>query len=109
MADGDDFVSLVRKFMSRRKGFSEKRMFGGVGFLLNGNMCCGVHKGRLILRLGIDAAEEALTEPHVKPFDITGRAMRGWAMIGERYLSGEAEIRGWVAKAAKFASQLEPK
>lgn len=108
MPDPDDFVTQVRKCLSRRRGFSEKRMFGGTGFLLNGNMCCGVHKGRLILRLGADAAEEALTLSHVKPFDITGRAMTGWVMIGERFLNG-GEIRDWVAQAAKFAGKLEPK
>ena len=59
----------------------DKKMFGGIGYLLNGNMCVGVHKEFLILRLGNEKAETLLNKPFTKPFDITGRVMKGWVMV----------------------------
>ena len=103
------YEDRVRKLLRRRKGFEEKRMFGGLGFLLQGNMCCGIHKGRLIFRLGTDVAEAALKEKHVKPFDITGRPMRGWVMIDCRLIANEDELKNWVALSASFASKLPAK
>jgi len=106
---GTETENRVRTLLKRRKGFEEKRMFGGLGFLLHGNMCCGVHKGRLILRLGFDVAEEALKKKHVKPFDITGRPMRGWVMIECRLIGGEENLRDWVLLAVDFCKSLPPK
>lgn len=103
------YEDRVRNLLKRRKGFEEKRMFGGLGFLLNGNMCCGIHKGRLISRLGIDVAEAALKEKHVKPFDITGKPMRGWVMIDCRLIADEEELKNWVSLAAQFAGKLPAK
>lgn len=103
------YEDRVRKLMKRRKGFEEKRMFGGLGFLLNGNMCCGIHKGRLILRLGEIVAEHALNEDHVKPFDITGRPMRGWVMVDCLQIADDDELKNWVSLAAQFASRLPAK
>jgi hypothetical protein len=67
--------------LARRKNVEEKKMFGGIGFLLHGNMLVGVWKDSLCLRLGPDQAEEALLEPHVREFDITRRPMRNWVAI----------------------------
>lgn len=103
------YEDRIRKLLRRRKGLEEKRMFGGLGFLLNGNVCCGIHKGRFIFRLGIDVAEAALKEKHVKPFDITGKPMRGWVMIDCRLIADENELKNWVALAASFASTLPVK
>jgi TfoX/Sxy family transcriptional regulator of competence genes len=99
----------VRKLLSRRKGFSEKRMFGGVGFLLNDNMCCGVLRSDLILRLGADAGGEALREYGVRPFDITGRAMQGWVMVGPPGYDVADDLARWVKLAAQFAGSLPAK
>jgi hypothetical protein len=71
----------VRQPLSRPKKLGEKKMFGGVGFRLRGNIGCGVRKEFLILRLGNDAARQVLGEEHARPFDITGKPMRGWAMV----------------------------
>ncbi len=84
-------------------------MFGGLGFFLHGNMCCGVHKGRLILRLGIDVAVEALKKKHVKPFDITGHPMRGWVMMECRLIGGDENLKEWVLLAVDFCRSLPPK
>lgn len=84
-------------------------MFGGLGFLLHGNMCCGVHKERLILRLGQDVAGVALKKQHVKPFDITGRPMKGWVMMECRLIGGEEALKEWVFLAVDFCKSLPPK
>ena len=84
-------------------------MFGGIGFLLNGNICCGAWKEFLILRLGEDAARQVLTEPHARPFDITGRPMRGWAMVEPAGWQNDARLRRWVAWAAEFTQMLPAK
>lgn len=99
----------VRPLLSRRKGFSEKKMFGGVGFLLNGNMCCGVLRQDLILRLGEEAGDDALGEYDVRPFDITGRAMKGWVMVGPAGSAEDDDLKRWVRAAAKFAAALPAK
>ena len=84
-------------------------MFGGVGFLLHGNMCVGVWKTSLIARLGPEQAAAALKEPHVKDFDITGRPMRGWVMVEAEGVETEEELRGWMEQAAEFVGTLPVK
>jgi hypothetical protein len=89
-------------------GASRKKAFGGTCHLLNGNMLCGVQKDFLILRLGPEQAERALSQPHVKPFDITGRAMKGWVMVHKAGL-GERALRQWLEQARSFVAALPPK
>ena len=62
-------------------GLEEKKMFGGVGYLVSGNMSVGVHKDRLIVRIGLDGFDEKMRMPHTVPFDITGKAIKGWLMV----------------------------
>ena len=81
MAYSESLADRIRQTFARRRGIIEKKMFGGVGFLLHGNMCVGVWKTSLIARLGLDQAESALNEPYVEEFDITGRPMKGWVMV----------------------------
>src|SRR5713226_8364963 len=81
MAYDEALAERIGQALARRKNVEEKKMFGGVGFLLNGNLLVGVWKDSLIVRLGDDQGEEALKEPHVKEFDITGRAMKGWVLV----------------------------
>ncbi len=89
-------------------GTTRKRMFGGTCHLINGNMMCGVYKDYLILRLGEAQAENALDQSHVKPFDITGRPMKGWVMVEEAGYKGAA-LDQWLEKARRFAETLPPK
>lgn len=109
MASNETLAARVRKTVARRKGFEEKALFGGVGFLLNGNMCVGVWKEFLIVRLGIAAAEAALEEPFVREFDITGRAMRGWAMVEPEGTAEDDDLKSWVRRCIDFVSTLPPK
>lgn len=109
MAFEESLTDRIRTALARRKGVEEKKMFGGVGFLLNGNMCVGVWKEFLIVRLGPDQAEEALRESHVKEFDITGRAMKGWAMVGPDGVTDDASLKDWIQQAVKFVGKLPAK
>lgn len=87
---------------------SRKKMFGGICHLLNGNMFSGVYKDFLILRLGPEAAEKALKQPHVHPFDITGRPMKGWVMVEETGFRG-TRLTQWLNEARTFAQTLPSK
>ncbi len=88
---------------------SQKKMFGGVCHLIHGNMFCGVYKNFLILRLGVESAKTALESPFVRPFDITGRPMKGWVMVEEQGFQTEQSLRHWLDQAKSFASTLPPK
>jgi TfoX/Sxy family transcriptional regulator of competence genes len=90
------------------RGAARKKMFGGTGYTLDGNMVCGVYKDFLILRLGAEQAAEALSQPGVKALDITGKPMKGWVMIPETGLTDEATAR-WVEKARAFVKSLPAK
>ena len=88
MAFDETLAARIRKNLARKKGIEEKKMFGGIIFMLNGNMLVGVWKDSLIVRLGEEQGEKALLEPHVKPFDITGKSMKGWAMVTPEWNQG---------------------
>jgi hypothetical protein len=84
-------------------------MFGGIGFLLNGNMLVGVWKDSLVVRLGDDQGEEALKETHVSEFDITGRAMKGWVLVAPEGVKEDDQLSGWIQRAVKFVGKLPAK
>jgi hypothetical protein len=109
MSYDETLADRIRELIGRRKNLIEKKMFGGIGYFLNGNICCGAWKEFLILRLGEDAARQVLGEPHARPFDITGRPMRGWAMIEPAGWQDETKLRRWVTWAADFTSTLPAK
>lgn len=98
----------IAEIASGWSGGGRKAMFGGTCYLLRGNMVCGVYKESLILRLGEEAGAEALSEPFVRPFDITGRPMKGWVMVSEPGFRG-ASLDRWVEKARAFAATLPAK
>ena len=87
----------------------DKKMFGGIGFLVRGNMACGVIGFDLIVRVGKDAYPEAIALPETKPFDITGRAMTGWVMVPGQFLQDDEELTAWVCKGMDFALTLPAK
>ena len=99
----------IQKIVSSWKNTGNKKMFVGICHLLNGNMFCGVYKDFLILRLGEEKAWEALSLPFVKPFDITGRPMKGWVMVDERGFAGETKLKEWLEKAKAFVKTLGSK
>jgi hypothetical protein len=84
-------------------------MFGGVGFLLNGNLLVGVWKASLVVRLGPDEGEETLKEPHVKEFDISGRPMRNWVLVEPAGVEDDGQLSAWIERAARFVGALPAK
>lgn len=102
-------VERIRPHFKRRKGYSERKMFGGVCFTIDGNMCVGPWKGSLIVRLAKDRHEETQSEPHVKPMDITGKVMSGWARVEPAGIESDDDLKEWIQRAVKFARSLPPK
>ena len=87
----------------------KKRMFGGLCYLVNGNMCFGVYKDYLIVRMDAELAAEKLKSKNVRVFDITGRPMKGWVMVKKNILTGVKEMDGWLAIGRSYAQTLPPK
>ena len=109
MAFSEALAARIRQGLARRKGIEEKKMFGGIGFLLNGNICVGVWKESLIVRLGPEEYEDALKESFVKEFDITGRAMKGWVLVEPEGIEADDQLNAWIQKAVKFVMKLPMK
>jgi hypothetical protein len=109
MDKDETLIWRIRPLLARRKGFSEKRMLGGVCFMINGNMCVGTWKGSLVVRLDKADHDAIQTEPHTKPFDVTGRVMKGWALVEPTGIATDADLKDWVHRAAMFAGSLPPK
>jgi TfoX/Sxy family transcriptional regulator of competence genes len=95
--------------LARRRNVEEKKMFGGIGFLLKGNMCVGVWKDSLIVRVGPEQYEDALRESFVSEFDITGRAMKGWVLVAEEGVEDDDQLQDWIECAVKFVRKLPAK
>ena len=99
----------VREILEEEPGFDEKKMFGGICFLLFGNMVCGIIKDDLIVRVGAAKYDVALKMPHTKKFDLTGKALTGWVMVLSTALDSDEELSDWVQKAVPFVRTLPPK
>ena len=102
-------VGRIRPLLSQLPGYLERNMFGGVCFMINGNMCVGTWKDSLIVRLEREKHEETLAEPHTKPADIAGRIMKGWALVEPEGIASEDDLATWVACAADYAASLPAK
>lgn len=109
MAFSESLASRIRDALARKRNIEEKKMFGGVGFLLNGNMLVGVWKNSLIVRLGPDNYDDALLEPHVRKFDITGKPMKGWIMVEPDGIENDDQLVGWIQRAIDFVGRLAKK
>ena len=109
MAFNQEIDNRIKAIVEQWPQTSAKKMFGGVAYLWRGNMVCGVHKDFLVLRLGPEGARAALQEPYVKPFDITGRAMKGWVMVSREGFGDQASLSAWLEKARVFVKTLPPK
>jgi TfoX/Sxy family transcriptional regulator of competence genes len=110
MAFHGPLAERVRKRLARRKNVAEKKMFSGVGFLLNGNLLVGVRKDSLLVRLGPDQSEETLKEAHVSEFRITGRGtMKGWIVVGLEGVQTDDQLKSWIQRAVKFVGSLPAK
>lgn len=100
----------VRDELMAEAGLAEKAMFGGLAFLLDGNMAVGITStGELMVRVGADDEGEALTDPHARRFDMAGRPMKGWILVERAGLETEAELNAWVRQGVELARGLPAK
>lgn len=104
-------LKLAERIRSELTGlpFVEKKMFGGVGFLLNGNMACGVNKDNLIVRVDPEKQAALLEKPHAKPFDLTGKPMKGWLVVEAAGVKTDKQLEKWVREGTEFALSLPSK
>ena len=109
MAYAEKLAARIRQALARYKAVAEIKMFGGLCFTLRGNMCCGIHKNNLMVRVGPKHYEEALSKPHARPMDITGRPLRGFVFVGPGGYRTDKGLTQWVKLAADFALSLPPK
>jgi TfoX/Sxy family transcriptional regulator of competence genes len=111
MAYDEAFAQRIRERLAGEAGVTEKAMFGGLAFLLHGHMTVAVSgKGDLLLRVGPDAADDALSRPHVQPMQMGGRRpMTGWIRVAPEGVESEAQLAGWLERGVEFARTLPPK
>jgi TfoX/Sxy family transcriptional regulator of competence genes len=109
MSFDEGLAQRIRELLDERADVSEKRMFGGVAFLVNGNMAAGVVKSELMVRVGPAAHAAALREPHARPMDFTKRPMKGFVFVAEAGIEEDAQLAVWVERGVRFAASLPPK
>lgn len=108
MAYDERLADRIRGALGPRPDFTEKKMFGGIAFLLDGRMFVGIAKNELMVRVGPERYEKALREPHVRPMDFTGRPMKGYVFVGPEATRDVSSVKTWVRRAADFVATLEP-
>jgi len=109
MAYDETLAGRIRSALGKRHGLVEKKMFGGVGFVLRGNMACGVHKDMLIVRVGPEQDKAALARPGARPFDAMGRPMAGWVLVERKGFASDKDLAAWIKMGIEFAASLPPK
>ena len=109
MAYDEELADRVRDVLAITPNVSERKMFGGMAFMIAGNMACGIVGSDLMLRLGDDGADAVLDQPHVRPMDFTHRPMRSMVYVGAAGVETDHALRDWIEKAVGFASSLPPK
>ena len=109
MAYDEVLAERVRRALAGRNDLSEKKMFGGIAFMLHGNMSCGVEKYQLMVRVGPERHEEALAQPHARPMDFTGRPMRGMVYVTPEGCRTDEALKRWVEQGLNFAATLPAK
>ena len=109
MAYSDELAERIRELLAAEPELREQKMFGGIAFMLRGNMCCGVHGNDLIVRVGPEAYGDALAARGAREFDLTGRPMSGWVMVEARGVAADAALASWVERGRAFALTLPAK
>jgi TfoX/Sxy family transcriptional regulator of competence genes len=109
MAFDDGLAQRVRALLDSRSDVADKQMFGGIAFLIAGNMACGVSGDDLIVRVDREESEALLEEPGARRFDMTGRPMRGWLLVAPDATADDGDLERWVRRGEQFAASLPPK
>ena len=110
MAYDEDLANRIRELVKAEPGVTEQRMFGGLAFLIHGNMSVSANgQGGLLLRVDPDETDALLGEPHARPFEMRGRAMQGWLRVDAEGLRTKRELELWVARGVAYARSLPGK
>ena len=109
MACNERLAERIRDYFKRRKGVEEKRMFGGLCFMLNGHMCCGIEKDRFMVRVMPDRYETFLSKPHARKMDLTGKPLKGFLFISEAGYRTASDLTSWLDEAVECAKPKPPK
>ena len=99
----------MRIQLAGRTKFSERKMFGGLAFMVNAHMCCGIVGDELMVRVGSDAYADSLRQPHAREMDFTGRALKGMVYVGIEGVEQDDDLRGWITRGLDFVRTLPPK
>ncbi|MFC1941837.1 TfoX/Sxy family protein [Chloroflexota bacterium] len=109
MAYNLDLEASIDRLIDRFGDITKKKMFGGIGYLMNGNMCFGIHKESLVIRTSPEKAEELLRSDYIAPFDITGKPMKGWVLVSPDVLENEEQLLDMLGLGVSFAENLPKK
>jgi TfoX/Sxy family transcriptional regulator of competence genes len=110
MAYDEDLADRVRELISAEAGLTEQKMFGGLAFLINGNMSVGVSgQGGLMVRVDPEATDTLVAKPHARPFEMRGRSMRGWLRVDAEGVRTKRGLEPWVRRGVAYARSLPPK
>jgi TfoX/Sxy family transcriptional regulator of competence genes len=110
MAYDEDLAHRIRELLADEDGVTEKAMFGGLAFLVGGNMAVGIsNTAELMVRVGPDATDDALSRPHARLFDMSGRPMKGWILVAPEGFETKRQLGAWVDRGMRFARTLPAK
>lgn len=109
MAFDEGLAQRLREHLGSTTGLAERKMFGGLSFLIDGNLCVGVIGDEMVARVGSGASEAALGRPGSRRFDFSGRPMKGWVTVDPRALEADDVLAAWVDEALRFVRTLPPK
>jgi len=102
-------ANRLRRLLRGDYSVVEKKMFGGLAFMVNGHMCCGVVRSDLVVRIGPDSSAEVLNLPHARPMDFTGRPMKGFVYVSPEGYRRDSDLRAWTQRGLDFVFCLKPK
>lgn len=109
MAYDEQLAERIRTYLKRRKGVEEKRMFGGLCFMLNGHMCCGIDKDRLMVRVLSERYDTLLKKPHAREMDFTGKPLKSFLFISEAGYRTTSSLASWLDEAVECVKSKPPK
>jgi TfoX/Sxy family transcriptional regulator of competence genes len=109
LAYDEMLAGRIRKLLQAKRNVIEKKMFGGLAFMLNGHMCCGVEKNNLVIRVGPEKYNDLVIKPHARPMDLTGRPLKGFIYVEASGYKSEPGLRKWLDEAVAFVASQPAK
>ncbi|WP_455220508.1 TfoX/Sxy family protein [Kaarinaea lacus] len=109
MAYDENVAQRVREMLDGIPGVTEKKMFGGIAFMVNGNMCSGVINRELMMRVGAEGYKEALSQPYARPMDFTGKPMKGFVYVAAKGFETDDNLKSWIDRSLQYVGNLPVK